>query len=140
MEIAIPVERTLTRIDHARLSHLVAREPLLAGAASEVLRDLLDSSDLVPAPSVSPTVVTMYTQVLLHDPDNDTPQYKLTLCYPEHAEPAQGFISVLSPVGTSLLGLRVGDTARWRTPAGQWGRARIVAVLFQPEATGDYES
>lgn len=140
MKIAIPVERTLTRIDHVRLNHLVAREPRLAGAAPEELRELLDASELVASPTVPPDVVTMYTQVLLHDPGNDAPQYRLTLCYPEHAEPARGFISVLSPVGTSLIGLRVGDTAQWRTPGGQSGRARIVAVLFQPEASGDYET
>ena len=47
-------------------------------------------------------------------------------------------ISVLSPVGAALLGLRVGDTARWTGPGGQRGSARVSALLFQPEASGDY--
>ena len=50
----------------------------------------------------------------------------------------QGFISVLSPLGASLLGLRVGDVAQWRTPRGEERMARVVEVLFQPEASGDY--
>lgn len=135
MDIAIPVERTLTQIDHARLARLLRQQPAHAGARA--MRELLECSDLVPASAVDPAVVTMYTQVLLEDGSH--PPYKLTVCYPEHAEPAAGFVSVLSPVGTSLLGLRVGETARWRTPTGQEGAARIVAVLFQPEASGDYE-
>ncbi|MFO1333096.1 MAG: GreA/GreB family elongation factor, partial [Rubrivivax sp.] len=45
---------------------------------------------------------------------------------------------VLSPVGSSLLGLQVGDVAQWRTPTGEAKAAEVVAVLFQPEASGDY--
>ena len=40
--------------------------------------------------------------------------------------------------GASLLGLKAGDVARWRTPVGQVRMACIVDVLFQPEASGDY--
>ena len=62
----------------------------------------------------------------------------LTLCYPGDAEPAAGLISVLSPVGSSLLGLRAGDTARWLTPPGEGCAAQIAAIQYQPEAAGDY--
>jgi regulator of nucleoside diphosphate kinase len=86
---------------------------------------------------MSPDVVTMYSQVLLCDPRTGR-QRKLTLCYPSDAEPAAGFVSVLSPVGSSLLGLRVGATARWRTPLGDTVEAEVLAILFQPEASGDY--
>jgi regulator of nucleoside diphosphate kinase len=79
----------------------------------------------------------MYTQVLLQGDPGAAPQ-RVTLCYPGDAEPSEGFISVLSPLGTSLLGLRVGDVARWSTPAGTERQARVLEVLFQPEATGDY--
>lgn len=138
MEVITPTERTLTQIDHVRLTRLVARFAGAAPAGADALQDLLANSDLVTSPAVPDTVVTMYTQVLLEDTAGDAPPYKLTLCYPDHAEPAQGFVSVLSPVGASLLGLRVGQVARWRMPGGRDGQARIRAVLFQPEASGDY--
>jgi regulator of nucleoside diphosphate kinase len=32
----------------------------------------------------------------------------------------------------------VGDVAQWRTPLAQERSARIVDVLFQPEASGEY--
>ena len=49
-----------------------------------------------------------------------------------------GRVSVYSPVGAALLGLRVGERARWHTPNGDACEADIVAVLFQPEASGEY--
>ena len=79
----------------------------------------------------------MNSQVLVEDVANRRAR-KLTLCYPQDAEPAAGFISVLSPVGTGLLGLQVGATARWRNPLGGDAAAEVIAVLFQPEAIGDY--
>lgn len=138
MEVIAPVERTLTQIDHVRLTRLVTQTGGASLPGAEAMQELLECSDVVGSPSVPPTVVTMYSQVLLEDPAGGQPAYKLTLCYPDDAEPARGFISVLSPVGTGLLGLRVGEIARWRTPAGQPGAARILALLFQPEASGDY--
>lgn len=135
MEIAIPVERTLTELDHVRLTRLLREQPAPASAS---LQDLLESSDVVAPPAVGPTVVTMYTQLLLHGP-NGAPT-RLTLCYPQDAEPALGFISVLSPIGTGLLGRRAGDTVRWPLPDGGEASAHILAILFQPEACGDYET
>ncbi len=124
-------ERLLTELDHTRLSHLHGEQlpPALAEA--------LDTLDLVAPRDVPPDVVTMYSQVLIEDLASHRRQ-KLTLCYPADAEPQQGFISVLSPVGASLLGQRLGSVARWRTPQGDECAARIVELLFQPEASGDY--
>lgn len=137
MEVRNLVERTLTRIDHTRLTRLVGGTSPAPGGA-EAMRELLESSDLVASGSVPPTVATMYSQLLLQDAVAGGEPYQLTLCYPEHAEPGAGFVSVLSPVGSSLLGLSIGDVARWCTPSGQQGAARILDVLFQPEASGDY--
>jgi regulator of nucleoside diphosphate kinase len=127
-------ERTLTQIDYVRLMRLAS---LSQSDASGAIHALLENSDLVPSAAVPATVVTMYTQVLLQG-DTGTAPDKVTLCYPDDAEPSQGFISVLSPLGASLLGLRVDDVARWQTPRGEERTARIVHVLFQPEASGDY--
>jgi regulator of nucleoside diphosphate kinase len=105
--------------------------------AREAVLELLEDSDLVASTAIAASVITMYTQVLLQGEPRTAP-YKVTLCYPEDAEPARGFISVLSPLGASLLGLEAGEVARWRTPAGEERTARVVEVLFQPEASGDY--
>jgi regulator of nucleoside diphosphate kinase len=134
VEIVLPIERTLTHHDHVRLQRLLAQQP--APACAQALQDLLDGSDIVSARELPTTVVTMNSQVLLEEAGGGT-RYTLTLCYPQQARPAEGLVSVLSPVGASLLGLRVGETAHWRTPGGHAGAARILALLFQPEAHGD---
>jgi regulator of nucleoside diphosphate kinase len=125
------VERLLTEIDFARLNHLNGKQ------LPPELADALDSLDLVPSREIPPDIVTMYSQVIVEDIASGKRQ-KLTLCYPGDAEPHLGFISVLSPVGASLLGQRVGAIARWRTSNGDECAAEIAALLFQPEASGDY--
>lgn len=124
-------ERLFTELDHSRLSHLRGN-PL-----PPELAEALDSLDLVPSREVPPDVVTMYSQLILEDLASGKRQ-KLTLCYPADAEPHLGFISVLSPVGASLLGQRVGAVVRWRTPNGDACEAEVASLLFQPEASGDY--
>jgi regulator of nucleoside diphosphate kinase len=61
----------------------------------------------------------------------------VTVCYPFDAEPERGFVSVLSPIGAALVGMRVGEVCRWCVN-GQERSAQVAAILFQPEASGDY--
>ena len=128
------LERMLTKADHVRLTRLAAQ---LQPAASRCVRPLLERSYLVPSPAIPASVITMHTQVLLQDVPHGESS-RITLCYPADAEPARGFVSVLSPMGASLLGAEVGDVIRWRTASGEDRAARVVEVLFQPEAQGDY--
>lgn len=131
MHAEIDGERTLTELDFARLGKLND------GHWPDGLVAIGQFSDLVPSTEIAPDVVTMYSQVEIVDLSSRC-RHKLTLCYPCDAEPGIGFISVLSPVGASLLGLRVGSIARWQTPHGDACAAEIVSMLFQPEASGDY--
>ena len=125
-----PGELWLTQLDHGRLFKLNGGHP------PEPLTDLLDSAELIDSAHVRPDVVTLYSQVLVTQDDGE--QRKLTLCYPDDAEPGAGFISVLSPVGLALLGRCVGAQVSWTLPSGKQRLLRIDAVLFQPESSGDY--
>ena len=138
MEV-VALERTLTELDHVRLLNLLRRDARGDGSAAQrsAIEEVLDMSALVPSREVAPDVVTMYSQVLLQD-SQTSQRNTVTLCYPADAEPAVGFVSVLSPVGSALLGLRVGSVARWCTPASDEKAAEILAILFQPESSGDY--
>lgn len=126
------LERELTELDYVRL------RKLSAGNATPELAQVLDNADVVPGREIDPTVVTMQTRFELEELDTGERRV-LTLSYPEDAKPAEGFISVLSPLGCSLIGLRPGDTTQWHSPSGAKS-GRVVAVLFQPEASGDYVS
>lgn len=51
-----------------------------------------------------------------------------------HREPGDGHISVLSPVGLALLGLKVGATARWCSPSGEVRHAKVISVTRAAQA------
>jgi len=131
-------ERLLTELDHVRLTRLLNRQrDASASAPADGIEAVLEGADVVPSRQIEPDVVTMYTQVQLADAETAT-RSKLTVCYPADADPRAGFVSILSPVGAALIGLRVGALAQWQEPSGRPRCARVAAILFQPESSGDY--
>ena len=130
--VAAPV-RVLTELDHARVARCVAQR----AQAPAAVQSLLDDAELVPSASVAPDIVTMRSRVRVSELSGASPR-ELTLSYPDEADAAQGQVSVLSPVGTALWGVQAGAVARWSQPDGQAAALRVQAVLFQPEASGDY--
>ena len=128
--------RILTELDHVRITKLLARQ----SEASEklaALQQVLEMADLVRSQEVAPDVVTMYARVQVAGADGSLPR-ELTLCYPADANTETGHVSVLSPIGAALLGLQAGATAHWNTPLGQPETLKVLAVLFQPEASGEF--
>jgi regulator of nucleoside diphosphate kinase len=138
MEV-LALERTLTELDHVRLTNLVHRHTCGRPASSATLpiEHLLDAADVVSWRDVPPDVVTMHSRVLLKDLQSGS-QNELTLCYPADADAGGGYVSVLSPVGWSLLGQRIGATVYWPTPSGGKLSAEILGISFQPESSGDF--
>jgi regulator of nucleoside diphosphate kinase len=57
---------------------------------------------------------------------------EVTLVLPSVAEVGAGRISVLSPIGSALIGLRVGDGIDWPLPSGQMTRLRVLHVERAP--------
>jgi regulator of nucleoside diphosphate kinase len=131
MHTVVPGERTLTDIDYARLGKLLNQQ------RPGHLVDWFESAEVTSSRAAPGDLVTMNSRVEVVDVHTRHRQV-LTICYPGDAEPAAGLISVLSPVGGSLLGLRTGDIARWLSPQGEGRAAQILAIQYQPEATGDY--
>ena len=119
--------------DHKRLEALIEsarhdaslREDYLSALEGELKR-----AQVVPELGVPPEVITMNSVVRLRDLDTDEAE-EYELVYPADADLAHNRISVLAPVGTAILGYRVGDVIRWRVPAGL-RRLRVEEVLSQP--------
>lgn len=131
--------RTITELDHVRIFNMLRRRatPGAATAQAGELSELIDAAELVRPQEIGADIVTMYSKLRVVDPATGD-ERSITLCYPEDADAAQGMISVLSPVGTSLLGLRVGESARWQGADGKPAELSVRAIEFQPEASGDY--
>ena len=100
-----------------------------APLAEELRRARRVASDAVPA-----DVVTMNSRFVVTDLDSRR-DMEFALVYPADANADEGRISVLSPVGTAVLGYAEGDVIEWPVPAGR-RRFRISKVVFQPEAAG----
>jgi regulator of nucleoside diphosphate kinase len=123
----------LTQNDVDRLLELVESHP---GKGLEKLERELVRANVVSRDEIPADVVTMNSRVIF---ENETTgeRREVTLVYPGNADIDAGRISILVPVGTALLGLRVGQSIDWELPGGKKQRYRIVEVPFQPEAAGE---
>jgi regulator of nucleoside diphosphate kinase len=91
---------------------------------------LLDPSE------VPPDLVTMNSQILLRDVENAR-EFVFTLAFPSRANAKKGRISILTPLGSVLLGARKGQ--RLTCPIDNTVSTVVVeSILHQPEASGDY--
>ena len=96
----------------------------------------LSEAEVLPAERIPADVITMNSEVRLRDlEDNEEVTWKLV--FPEDADAASGKISVLAPVGTALIGYRVGDIIEWQVPAGTV-RYEVLQIVYQPESHGDF--
>ena len=123
----------LTQNDLDQLLKLVGTR---SGERFAKLENELVRAVVVPREEIPTDVVTMNSRVVF---ENETTgeRREITLVYPGNADIDAGKISIEVPIGTALLGLRVGQSIDWELPGGKKQRYRIVAVPFQPEAAGE---
>jgi regulator of nucleoside diphosphate kinase len=101
------------------------------------LESELDRAQVVPPADVPPDVVTMNSEIAVRDVDSND-EMIFAVVFPSNANVNRGKISILAPIGTAVLGNRVGDTIEWKVP-GRTRRLRIERVLFQPEAACQFD-
>jgi regulator of nucleoside diphosphate kinase len=98
----------------------------------EVLEEQLKRAEVVAHDQIPPDVITLNSQVRIHD--LNVGRYTVyTLVFPDNADVARNRISVLAPVGSALLGCRVGDLIECEAP-GVVRRMRVKEIVYQPEA------
>jgi regulator of nucleoside diphosphate kinase len=121
----------VTDRDLERLLPMVTATPLAASLEAE-----LDRAVVVTQREVPRDVVTMNSQIVYEDCDTGV-RRDVQLVYPRDADIARGRVSVMAPVGSALLGLRVGQQIAWKLPTGI-RRMQVVDVRYQPEAEGHF--
>lgn len=131
---------TISERDAVRLRRLIE-----AGAAdpadAENLQRLsseLERAHVVPETELPRDVVALNSTVELEDLE-DGEVLTCTLVFPPQADARAGKISILAPLGTALLGFKVGDEIEWPVPAGTL-RVRVRRVTHpdsQPVPSGD---
>lgn len=112
--------------DYTRLMSLVsATQARLPDAADDLIAEI-ERAEVVETGAVPDDVVQMGSTVE-YQPEEGKAR-RVTLVYPTEANIDAGKVSVLTPIGTALLGLKVGDRIRWEARNGREQELTIVAV------------
>jgi regulator of nucleoside diphosphate kinase len=129
----------ITELDMQRLQKLLEdmEGSLRNKAHLRELENELLRGHVVPSGEVPPDVITMNSSVRLKDMDSGE-ELTYTLVYPGGANASLNRISILAPIGTALIGYRVGDVIEWAVPSGV-RRLKVVEIVYQPEASGDFD-
>ena len=106
----------------------VASRRRAPGEAALLLREV-ERAELRAAGDIPPNVVTIGSQVTYRYNDNGYSQ-TVTLVFPQDADFAQRRVSVLTPIGATLIGLSEGDHMTWKTRYGEL-RSLTVLKVFQ---------
>lgn len=126
----------ISRDDYSKLRLLLATALYSSGgnAALRRLRQELDRAAVIDPAAIPPDVVTMNSTVEFEDLGTSEVE-AYTIAFPKHADVERQRISILSPIGTALIGCRVGDIVKWSTPGGirQLKVRRVTAPV--PAAT-----
>jgi len=130
-----------TRVIYVTEADMKRLRPLIEGMKNsrDDLRGLqaeLEHARVVTPADVPPDVITMNSKARLRDLDTGE-EMIFTLVFPGKASIEHDRISVVAPIGTAMLGQRVGDEFEWEVPAGSV-RLRVEEMLYQPEAAGDF--
>jgi regulator of nucleoside diphosphate kinase len=126
----------MTAADHTELSVAIAAAGKLSTRGQgemKALQDELSRAEILDAGELPADIVTMNSRAELLDLETGE-RMEFTLVLPVDADIEAGKISVLAPLGTAMLGYRVGDEFEWVVPYGL-RRLRVIAVRFQPEAS-----
>jgi regulator of nucleoside diphosphate kinase len=110
----------ISRADYTQLRLFVdaaLRSGSQSNPALERLRAELDHATIIDAAALPQDLVTMDSRVRFEDlRSGEIEEYTLT--FPDQADISAGRLSILAPIGTALLGYRVGAIVDWPTPGG----------------------
>ena len=118
---------TLGQADHAKLNALamagLERMPDLA----DRLLEELERAKVIADEKLPEGVVRMGSSITYVT--NADKEQTVTLVYPAHADIEAGRISVMTPIGTALIGLKAGQSITWRDRADKRHKLTVISVL-----------
>jgi regulator of nucleoside diphosphate kinase len=123
---------TITAHDLARLDLLTGlvgryRTPVKETLARELRRAQIVASHALPAGTVS-----MHSRVRYRDDEMGAAR-TATLVYPGEENSEEGRVSILTPIGSALIGLSMGQSIRYEDADGSIKTLCVLEVLPGPE-------
>ena len=127
--------KTKIVVSEAEYDRLVGLATAALDRIPEVAEELLaemDRASVVAEKSVPRNAVRMGSTVEYQTADGE--KRRVTLVYPGDANIADGKISIMTPIGTALIGLSPGQSINWIARDGRQHELTVVAVE-QPATT-----
>jgi regulator of nucleoside diphosphate kinase len=97
------------------------------GTVGDRLMAEVARATVLPSAEMPADVVNIGSEVRYRDEVTGREQ-SVSLVLPQHVDIDRGRISVLTPVGAALIGLRTGATIGWETREGEERRLTVLAV------------
>jgi regulator of nucleoside diphosphate kinase len=127
---------TVSSLDMERLEQLLDSLPSAQALTRDTLLGELARAELVEPADMPADVVTMNSRVRFVL-DQGAQEFDMSLAYPKDADGASDRLSILTPVGNALLGLKVGDSIDWTRPDGGRFEVTVREIVYQPERAGE---
>lgn len=131
---------TLTKNDYTRIYKAITdakNSKTINSNEAEKLLSELSKAEIVPSEKIDKDVVTMNSEVKLFFKNTQKDQ-SFKIVYPQDANLKENKISIFSPIATALIGYKIGDEIEWIVPGGMT-KIKIVDLIYQPEAAGDFD-
>ena len=117
---------TVSEIDYDRLVDLASSARARSPEVADELLSELDRAEIVAATVVPPGVVRMGSTVEFESERGG--RTRVTLVFPGEADVAGGRISIMTPIGTALLGLSAGQSIAWTARDGRRYDLTVLSV------------
>lgn len=114
----------IAKTDYLRLMQLIEKTD---SDAADALDLEISRAKIVEDANLPADVVAMNSTLTFSDLDS-AEEKTIQLVYPQDADVTQLKISVLSPVGSALIGLKIGGAIEWPVPQGKVRRLKVIAV------------
>lgn len=103
----------------------------------DALLNELGRATIVDPWDVPPRIITMNSTVRFTLQGIEG-EWCRTLVYPKDAARGGDTLSILTPVGSALLGLAEGDSIAWTGPDDKPLVVKVLEIIYQPERAGDF--
>ena len=131
---------TLTKNDYTRIYKAITdakNSKTINSNEAEKLLSELSKAEIVPSEKIDKDVVTMNSEVKLFF-ENTQKEQSFKIVYPQDANLKENKISIFLPIATALIVYKIGDEIEWIVPGGMT-KIKIVDLIYQPEAAGDFD-
>lgn len=129
----------ITDLDYVRLCNLITSLKQSKNGELKnisVLAEEIARAERVDPKQISPEIVTMNSMVEIMDLDTSK-SLIVRLVYPIDADFKKGNVSILSLVGSALLGYKAGSKISFEVPLGK-KEMMIKKIIYQPESNGEF--